>query len=58
LPVASSAAHKTSATLERPAEGAPDVDPFALGVDVGKADVDVLGPERHQVDREERLSGV
>jgi hypothetical protein len=40
--------HEAAATLERLPEGGFAFYSFGLGVDVGKADLDVLRPEWHQ----------
>src|ERR1700757_4205513 len=40
--------HKAAAARESFAKGRPVLDPLGLGVDVGEADVEVLGPERHE----------
>ncbi len=40
--------HKAAPALERLAESRPGLDPFRLGVDIGEADIDVLGPVRDQ----------
>src|SRR5271170_1228444 len=40
--------HKATPPLERLAEGGLRLDALGLGVDVGEADFDVLGPVRHQ----------
>ena len=36
--------HEAAAALACVAEGRPGLDPFRLGVDVGEADVQILGP--------------
>ena len=36
--------HEAAAALEHVAEGRPGLDPLGLGVDVGEADVQILGP--------------
>lgn len=40
--------HKAAPPLERLAESGLGLDPLSLGVDIGKADLDVLGPVRHE----------
>jgi hypothetical protein len=40
--------HELAAPLECFAKGRPVLDPFGLGVDICRADVDVLGPVRDQ----------